>query len=69
MTLNCMNVDSVRQGDDIGWLQLLREWIGVPLIASGVTGTKEDFREVLMLAHVSGALATSVFPQRLLYIN
>ena len=61
IVLNCMNVDGVRQGYDIGQLSAVRERCGVPLIASGGAGTREHFAEVFRAARVDGALAASVF--------
>jgi cyclase len=61
IVLNCMNNDGVRQGYDIAQLKSLREFITVPLIASGGAGNLTHFADVFKEANVSGALAASVF--------
>ena len=61
VVLNCMNVDGVREGYDIGQLAAAREACCVPLIASGGAGTMAHFAEVFCRADVDGALAASVF--------
>ena len=61
IVLNCMNQDGVREGYDIGQLQLVREKSLVPLIASGGAGEMQHFLDVFRMANVDGALAASVF--------
>jgi cyclase len=61
IVLNCMDVDGVRQGYDVDQLRRVREFCGVPLIASGGAGTMEHFRDVFAEADADGALAASVF--------
>lgn len=61
IVLNCMNMDGKRTGYDIEQLARAREICKVPLIASGGAGAPEHFRDVFQKAHVSGALAASVF--------
>jgi len=61
IVLNCMNVDGVREGYDIGQLTAARQACSVPLIASGGAGSMEHFAEVFRRADVDGALAASVF--------
>lgn len=61
IVLNCMNVDGVRQGYDIGQLSAVRAITSVPLIASGGAGAPEHFADVFRQAQVDGALAASVF--------
>jgi cyclase len=69
IVLNCMQADGVRQGYDLKQLQLVRERIQVPLIASGGAGKVDDFVNVFQQARVDGALAASVFHDGLLSIN
>lgn len=69
IVLNSMQVDGVRQGYDLKQLQLVREHIQVPLIASGGAGKVDDFVNVFQQARVDGALAASVFHDGLLSIN
>jgi imidazole glycerol-phosphate synthase subunit HisF len=61
IVLNCMASDGVRQGYDIGQLDLVRDACRVPLIASGGAGAPEHFVDVFRRARVDGALAASVF--------
>ncbi|WP_133127054.1 imidazole glycerol phosphate synthase subunit HisF [Legionella nagasakiensis] len=69
IVLNCMQSDGVRQGYDIDQLQKMRALTHVPLIASGGAGIADDFVRVFREAHVDGALAASVFHERLLSIQ
>lgn len=61
IVLNCMNVDGVREGYDIGQLKAVRAICAVPLIASGGAGAPAHFDAVFRHADVDGALAASVF--------
>jgi cyclase len=61
IVLNCMNMDGVRKGYDIGQLAAVRAVCNVPLIASGGAGAMEHFLQVFEQANVDGALAASVF--------
>ncbi|HEX5420967.1 MAG TPA: imidazole glycerol phosphate synthase subunit HisF [Gammaproteobacteria bacterium] len=61
IVLNCMNQDGVRRGYDLEQLRLVREAVGLPLIASGGAGAPEHFKQVFLEARVDGALAASVF--------
>lgn len=69
IVLNCMQSDGVRSGYDINQLQDMRTLCHVPLIASGGAGTSDDFIEVFLKSHVNGALAASVFHDKILTIN
>ncbi len=64
IVLNCMNRDGVRQGYDVPQLSRMRPRCHVPLIASGGAGAMADFSEVFTAAAVDGALAASVFHNR-----
>ena len=61
IVLNCMSQDGVRDGYDIEQLAAIQDSCNVPLVASGGAGNMQDFVEVFEQAHVSAALATSVF--------
>jgi cyclase len=65
IVLNCMNQDGMRHGYDIEQLRAVRELITVPLIASGGAGAVEHFVEVFQGAGVDGALAASLFHERI----
>lgn len=69
VVLNCMQSDGVRSGYDIKQLQIMRQLCDVPLIASGGAGKVDDFIEVFFKSKVNGALAASVFHDKLLTIN
>lgn len=68
IVLNCMQADGVRNGYDLQQLQLARKHTRVPLIASGGAGAVDDFVQVFLQAKVDGALAASVFHDKLLAI-
>ncbi|MDP3268821.1 MAG: imidazole glycerol phosphate synthase subunit HisF [Legionella sp.] len=61
IVLNCMQADGVRSGFDLVQLQEMRALCHVPLIASGGAGNSHDFTEVFLRTQVSGALAASIF--------
>ena len=67
IVLNCMDRDGVRQGYDIAQLSALIAAVDVPVIASGGAGTPEHFASAFG-AGASGALAASVFHDRLIAI-
>ncbi|KTD36078.1 imidazole glycerol phosphate synthase subunit HisF [Legionella nautarum] len=69
IVLNCMQADGVRQGYDLQQLQLVRDRIQVPLVASGGAGNADDFVKVFQQAGVDAALAASVFHNGFLSIN
>lgn len=69
IVLNCMQADGVRKGYDLHQLQLVRNLSLVPLIASGGAGSAEDFVKVFQQANVDGALAASVFHDKILSID
>jgi cyclase len=61
IVLNCMDQDGVRRGYDIPQLAAARARLSIPLVASGGAGAASHFLEAFDRAHVSGALAASVF--------
>lgn len=67
IVLNCMNHDGVRSGYDVDHTHSVVEAVPVPVIASGGAGAAEHFRDVLA-AGASGALAATVFHDRLIAI-
>ncbi|HDV6716868.1 TPA: imidazole glycerol phosphate synthase subunit HisF [Legionella pneumophila] len=69
IVLNCMQSDGVRMGYDIAQLSEMINLCHVPLIASGGAGKIDDFVEVFKKSRVSGALAASVFHDKILAIN
>ena len=69
IVLNCMQSDGVREGYDLQQLKQVRKITSVPLIASGGAGMPLDFVRVFQEAHVDGALAASVFHDKLFSIR
>jgi imidazole glycerol-phosphate synthase subunit HisF len=68
VVVNCMRRDGVRSGYDVVHTKAVVNAVDVPVIASGGAGTPEHFREAFVEAGVSGALAATVFHDRLIPI-
>lgn len=68
IVLNCMDMDGVRKGYDIEQLSMLRGSVNIPIIASGGAGSIEDFRELFVKTGADGALAASVFHDKIVDI-
>jgi imidazole glycerol-phosphate synthase subunit HisF len=68
VVVNCMRRDGVRSGYDVVHTKAVVNAVDVPVIASGGAGTPEHFREAFVDAGVSGALAATVFHDRLIPI-
>lgn len=68
VVLNCMSRDGVRSGYDLVHTSAVVDAVDVPVIASGGAGADEHFRDVFLEAGVSGALAATVFHDRLIAI-
>jgi len=69
IVLNCMQSDGIRTGYDITQLQAMRSLCQVPLIASGGAGSVDHFTELFLKTQVHGALAASVFHDKILTLN
>jgi cyclase len=67
VVLNCMRSDGTRAGYDVQHTADVIAAVSVPVIASGGAGAPEHFRDALM-AGASGALAATVFHDRLIAI-
>ena len=67
VVLNCMAQDGVRTGYDLPHIREVAEAAPVPVTASGGAGTPEHFRDAFG-AGASGALAATVFHDRLIFI-
>lgn len=61
IVLNCMNVDGTKAGYDHEQLKIMRSFCGVPLVASGGAGCKEDFLDVFRGSDADAALAAGIF--------
>lgn len=68
VVLNCMKRDGVRTGYDIAHTKAVVDAVSVPVISSGGAGTPEHFRDAFIEAEVSGALAATVFHDRIIAI-
>jgi cyclase len=68
IVLNCMNHDGVRSGYDLAHTAEVVAAVSVPVIASGGAGAPEHFRDAFAQAGASGALAATVFHDRLIFI-
>ncbi|AEH39662.1 imidazole glycerol-phosphate synthase [Buchnera aphidicola (Cinara tujafilina)] len=69
IVLNTMNTDGMKSGYDINQLLQIQEVCKIPLIASGGAGTMQDFLSVFQKTRVDGALAASVFHNKIISIN
>ena len=63
-----MKRDGVRTGYDVEHTRAVVDAVDVPVIASGGAGAPEHFREAFTQARVSGALAATVFHDRIIAI-
>lgn len=61
IVLNCMDVDGVGGGYDLGQLKQAREILNIPLVASGGARTAQHFIDVFNEARVDAALAAGAF--------
>ena len=61
IVLNCMNNDGVKRGYDLAQLSLIRDAVGIPVIASGGAGDYAHFAELFEPTGIDGGLAASVF--------
>ncbi|MFZ9036045.1 MAG: imidazole glycerol phosphate synthase subunit HisF [Francisellaceae bacterium] len=69
IVLNCMHYDGVRSGYAVDQLLEMKEAIRIPLIASGGAGTMTHFYALFSQTGVAGALAASVFHDRIIEIS
>jgi cyclase len=69
IVLNCMNQDGMRRGFDIDQISTLTQEIAIPVIASGGAGSIDDFSQLFVNTAATGALAASVFHNRLISIS
>jgi cyclase len=68
IVLNCMRRDGVRTGYDVPHTRAVAGAVSVPVIASGGAGEPAHFRDAFVEAGASGALAATVFHDRLISI-
>lgn len=68
IVLNCMGRDGLGAGYNIAHCAAVAAAVTVPVIASGGAGAAEHFRDLARRSAVSGALAATVFHDRLVSI-
>ena len=68
IVLNCMQQDGVRNGYDIEHTRAVVEAVPVPVIASGGAGAPQHFYDAFQWAGASGALAATIFHDRIIAI-
>jgi cyclase len=68
IVLNCMRRDGVRTGYDLPHTRAVVDAVQVPVIASGGAGEPGHFRDAFLEAGASGALAATVFHDRMIPI-
>ena len=69
IVLNCMKRDGVRTGYDLVHTRAVVQAVNVPVVASGGAGAPEHFRDAFQEAGASGALAATVFHDRIIAIS
>ncbi|NLF79566.1 MAG: imidazole glycerol phosphate synthase subunit HisF [Clostridia bacterium] len=69
LVINSIDTDGVRGGFDLPLLKAIAERVGIPVIASGGAGRKEDFLSLFQLPGVDAGLAASIFHLRELSIG
>lgn len=68
VVINCMRRDGVGSGYDLDHVAAIVDAVSVPVIASGGAGAVEHFRDVFVEAGASGALAATIFHDRIIAI-
>ena len=69
VVVNSIDGDGIKKGYDIKFLKKVKDFVNVPVIASGGAGKFEDFYDAIRLAKVDGVLAASVFHYGEIKIN
>ena len=69
IVLNSIDTDGVRGGFDLEMLKAVEARVGVPIIASGGAGKKEDFLTLFRETGVDAGLAASIFHTKQVEIN
>ena len=67
--LTSMDADGTKAGFDIDLTRTISQSVGIPVIASGGAGSREDFLDVLTEGAADAALAASLFHYRELEIS
>eukprot|EP00310_Coccolithus_braarudii_P024672 CAMPEP_0183351214 /NCGR_PEP_ID=MMETSP0164_2-20130417/23425_1 /TAXON_ID=221442 /ORGANISM="Coccolithus pelagicus ssp braarudi, Strain PLY182g" /LENGTH=585 /DNA_ID=CAMNT_0025523331 /DNA_START=24 /DNA_END=1781 /DNA_ORIENTATION=+ len=61
LLVNCIDKDGQNNGFELPLLQMLRETVGIPVIASSGAGNATHFSELFAACSVEAALAASIF--------
>ena len=62
VVVNSIDTDGVKKGFDLDMLSAVCDVVGVPVIASGGAGKKEDFTDLFKkVPKISAGLAASIF--------
>jgi imidazole glycerol-phosphate synthase subunit HisF len=64
VVVNSIDTDGVRRGFDLEMLSAIGNAVGLPLIASGGAGVREDFLALFRQPRVDAGLAASIFHSR-----
>lgn len=64
LVINSIDADGMKEGYDLDLLRKITSNVGVPVIASGGAGKREDFVKAVKEADVDGVLAASVFHRK-----
>lgn len=69
LLLTSMDADGTKDGFDVKLTKAVSEAVGIPVIASGGAGKKEDFYEVFTSAKADAGLAATIFHYKELSIH
>nr|VFJ63814.1 MAG: glutamine amidotransferase / cyclase [Candidatus Kentron sp. FM]VFJ65049.1 MAG: glutamine amidotransferase / cyclase [Candidatus Kentron sp. FM]VFK17904.1 MAG: glutamine amidotransferase / cyclase [Candidatus Kentron sp. FM] len=64
LLVNCIDRDGTRRGFDLELVQLIRDAVSIPVIASSGAGTVQHFFQVFDMTGVEAALAAGIFHRR-----
>ncbi|ADH86758.1 imidazole glycerol phosphate synthase HisHF [Desulfurivibrio alkaliphilus] len=62
--LNCIDKDGTNSGFDLELIKMVKEAVGIPVIASSGAGRSEHFSEVFTATNAEAALAAGIFHRR-----
>jgi len=64
LVVNSIDTDGVKEGFDLGLLDLIAEKTSLPIVASGGAGKMEDFAELFKHPGIDAGLAASIFHRK-----
>ena len=62
--LNCMDKDGTNSGYDLELIQMVKDEVTIPVIASSGAGKVEHFSEVFKATDVEAVLTAGIFPRK-----